>query len=121
MTLRAKCLLKKLKKAQKTEDGSVFIDGKNLKAKTQCSNGEETVEVSLKRYRNSLTATLKYLENAGYIEHRTTFTEVTSKGWHRGEEQFSAFCKFIGCSILTPIVVSVITTLITLWITAMLK
>ena len=121
MTYHAKRLLRKLKRAQKTEDGEVFIDGRNMIVKTQCPEREGVVEVSLDGYQNSLIATLKYLNDAGYIENRTTFTQVTSTGWHLGEEQFSAFCRFIAGSVLTPIIVSVITTLITLWITTMLR
>ena len=112
MTLHAARLLRKLKKAQQTENNTVFIDGTGLKARTQPHNAQACVEVSLKAYKTSLIPTLKYLDAEGLVEYRATFTQVTSKGWHYRQELAWAFCAFLAKSVLVPIIVSLATSVI---------
>lgn len=116
MLLQASLLLHKLKKAQQSESGTIHIDGKALKACTDSRDGLPPVEVSLSRYKSSLIPLLKLLNDNGLIEYRTTYTQVTMKGWHYWQEQLLSFFAFLAKSIVTPIVVSVLTTLVTLWL-----
>lgn len=122
MTIQALSFIRKIRKAQITEHGSVYIDFDNMLASTCHTANEPCVTVSLKRYRNSARAILAYLQDLGYIKYdRPDYVDVLHKGWHITQSFVSTLGAFLVKSILIPIVVSIITTLIAAWLSGLLK
>ena len=122
MTFRAAKLLKLLKQAQMYPDAHLGIDFDEMTAKTIHPLGGDFQEVSLRGFGTSLLSTLDYLEDKEYIVYDYPGGEayVKHEGWHRTEEIISAFCAFLAKSVLVPVIVSVITTLVTIWIKQLL-
>lgn len=112
MTRQAHAVLAKLRKAQITENGHIFVDFDALTASTCHANGERCVIVKLSAYRNSLDSILDYLEKHDYIRRmRPDYCCVLHPGFHVWQTRWSNFCAFVGGSVLTPIIVTILTTL----------
>lgn len=60
--------------------------------------------------------TMRYLISENYIERVGNNFRLSYKSLHRKKLFFKKFFSFLFCSFITPIVVSVVTTLLTLWI-----
>lgn len=113
MTIQSKCLLRKLKKAQKTEDGEIYIDFEDMTVVTVHTEGSDFTTVKLKRYKDSIHSILSYLKELGYIDFDDFGqAKVLHSGWNWGQMQFSRFISFLFTSILVPIFVSVVTSII---------
>ena len=96
MTIQSLILLRALKKVQISENRNVFVDHDALEIRTVSSPDKPCKTLSIKKYSDSYEAVLQYLKKNGLIE-------VTGP--------------FLVKSVVVPIVVSAITTLVTLWIT----
>lgn len=69
----------------------------------------------------ALKSTLSKLENEGYIKSTgINYYKLTEKGFHYYRYVFSDIRSFLFRSIITPIIVSALTTLITLWLKELL-
>lgn len=112
MTKQAHSVLRKLRKAQITENGEIFIDFSDMTASTCHSGSEPCVTVDLSDYRNSLSSILGYLTEQGYLRKLyTDYYSVRHPGFHVGQTRWAAFCSFLVQSIVTPIIVTILTTL----------
>lgn len=112
MTKQAHSVLRKLRRAQITENGEIFINFSDMTASTCHSGDEPCVTVDLSDYRDSLGAILGYLVEQGYIRKRyADYYSVRHSGFHVGQTRWAAFCSFLVQSIVTPIVVTILTTL----------
>lgn len=122
MTIQSRALLRKLRKAQISEGGSVFIDFDAVTAST-CHDANSPCKcVSLKHFKDSIRSILVYLDQLGYISYNgCDDVVVLHKGWHPSQDLTFAFCRFMLKSVLVPIVVSAATTLLTVWISALFK
>lgn len=124
MTIQSMLLLRKLKKAQISETEDVYIDFDKLTASTVHDSGAPYQEVSLSQYASSLSSVLNYLQSEGMIQISGPFDEyikVCHLGWHSWQRRLTRLGKFLASSIVIPIAVSAVTTLITLWITSLFK
>ena len=122
MTLQSAFLLHKLRRAQLTEDGEVYLDLKEMTASTVHDVNAPCKTVKLRLFRKSINSILQYLESTGYIQ-QTGYDnfQVLHSGWHTTQSFLTKLCNFLVKSILTPIVVSIITTLLTAWVCGLLK
>lgn len=122
MTVQAFRLLRKLKKSQMNLNELVYIDYDAMTASTIHESGKPFEKVNLKAYRTSLDSTLRYLFERKYIDYDGdhSVVQVLHSGWHLGQTMLSNFLGFLFKSVFVPIVVSLLTTLITLWITSLL-
>lgn len=121
MTSQARSLLKKLKKCQKNEDGSVFINFVSFDI-TQVHYGDENYETgNITEFADSIHSLLAYLEKQDYITHdKHGIVKVLHAGWHATQDSFNRFLSFAFNSILVPILVSVATSVIILFVQAAL-
>lgn len=112
MTKQAHSVLRKLRKAQITENGEVFINFTDMTACTCHAENEPCVTVDLSDYRDSLDSILGYLTEQGYLRKLyTDYYSVRHPGFHVAQTRWSAFCSFLVQSIVTPIIVTILTTL----------
>lgn len=112
MTKQAHSVLRKLRKAQITENGEIFINFSDMTASTCHSENQPCVTVDLSAYRDSLGAILCYLTEQGYLRKLyTDYYSVRHPGFHVAQTRWSAFCSFLVQSIVTPIIVTILTTL----------
>ena len=117
MTHKASKVLRFLRNVQGDENRTLEFDSRK---RTVCVHSGDCEPVSISHFDTWFTPAVEYLESHGYIAN---FTEdqgyqfwVTHKGFHRGELSFRlAFGIFLK-SILAPILVAFVTTLITLWL-----
>lgn len=95
-----------------------------------CQNSDSTSSIDIIVYYHNrvnnldLNNTLQYLLDNGYINVNNTdgtWTEITPTytGIHYSDFSKEKFKNFILTSLLVPIVVSIITSLITLWINSL--
>lgn len=117
MTLPAYRFLRKMKKAQRKADGQIYIDFDRLQMKTVIDQGEPQTEVSIYAFRHSLHSILDYLEKEDLItQHEFECFQVTQSGYCYSQTLLSDVGRFLLMSVLVPIAVAVITTLITMGI-----
>lgn len=116
MTRQCRYVLKQIKTASinpteiifySEEDHTVYVIGNSQK------------KASIPKYFNELASILDALvDNGCLIRTQPVGFQLTHKGMHPHEFSFDAAKKFFLHSIVTPIIVSVVTTLLTLLITA---
>ena len=118
MTIQSLILLHKLKKAQQTEIGEVYIEDLNAMTVHDASSNISVVTVDLSSFKTSLASVLRYLNDNNMITQtsRYTYIKLTHAGWRYWQVFWSDFLSFLFSSIAVPIVVSFFTTLLTLWI-----
>lgn len=113
MTRQAHSVLRKLRKAQITENGEVFINFDDMTACTCHAGNEPCVTVDLSEYRDSLESILGYLAEQGYLRKlHIDYYSVLHPGFHVAQARLSALCSFLAQSVLTPIIVTILTTLV---------
>ena len=80
---------------------------------------DPSVKIDLSMYSNEIIGLLSLLEHEGYIISDAAGSEsmLTPKGIHYEYVRWNEIRNFLFRSIFTPIAVSTITTLITLWLT----
>lgn len=117
MTFQAYCFLRKMKKAQRQPDGDVYIDFEGLEMMTVVEKGQPRTVVPIRQYKNSICSILDYLKQEKLIvqlglEH----FKLPQAGYYYLQTLLSGLARFLLGSVLVPIVVAIITTLITLWL-----
>lgn len=113
MTRQARRLLAKMKKAQGIPDGTVYIDFDKMTVAGVHAKGEDFVRMNLKQYKGSIHTALQYLQDQGYIEYSSRgYAQVLHAGWHVIQTEFTAFSQFLFKSILVPVAVSLLTTVL---------
>lgn len=124
MTAQALIMLSKLKKVQIHETGTFYVDNDNLFLCT-VKDGEHSpvVRISIQKQEHSFYSIMEYLVKQGLVRVETPFYiyGVTHEGWCIWQTAASRFLMFLFSSILVPIVVSAITTLVALWINGAFK
>ena len=114
MTIQAWWLLRKLKKAQRHLDGYIGIIGDSMRVVAIHDASQNVKSVSVKRYKNSLEATMRYLEDQGYIKSdQSGIVQVTYIGWHILSATAVEVTKIVLLNVVLPIVASVIAAIIT--------
>lgn len=80
-------------------------------------------KVDLSMYSKEIEGLLYLLETEGYMACNASGTEsrLTPKGLHYEYVRWTEFKNFLLTSVFTPIAVSAITTIVTLWITTLLQ
>lgn len=122
MIIQARVLLKKLKKAQKTADSHIYIDYEKLTAIQGYKDDPTQKAVDLKRFHGSIRSYLQYLEKLGYVKvwpHGVV--QVQTSGWQLGQIEREQLLTFLIQSVAVPIVVSIVTTLLTMWISSIFR
>lgn len=79
-------VLELLKKAQGTEDNTVYLNADELFARTVIEAGQPYVSVDLSEYSDRLNSILLSLSDEGYIRKLFVdfeYLQVTHEGWHR--------------------------------------
>ncbi len=120
LTPSAKAILKRLRELTghteaaftRYQNTPVFFLMSDQSAKTDCSD-----------YDGEILTVLELLEAEGYIvfyDNGIT-ARLTQKAIHREYVLWAEVKEFLFRSILTPIAVSAVTTLVTLWITTLLQ
>ena len=117
MFYQAFVLLKKLKKAQQELDREIFIDYEKNTVSTVHDGTQSFVTVDLQKF-GAPRSVLDYLEKEGYINKKPygDYFSVTSYGWYYFQITFNKFCAFMFHSVVVPIFVSIITTVIALYL-----
>lgn len=72
--------------------------------------------VDLSIYSGEMDSILDLLEGEGYLEYSHTELRLTQKGIHDEYIKWSEFRKWLCESVFTPIAVSAVTTLVTIWL-----
>lgn len=125
MTHSCKTILRKIIKLSNKSCTLLCIHQENSIAKYGKKFTEETGKgeyINCSKYRGELKAIIQCLVDDGYLEEPYAYTfQLTHKGLHYKEYQFEEIKLFLLRSILTPIVVSMATTLLTLWITWLIQ
>ena len=118
MTISAYRFLRKMKKAQRKPDGQIYIDFDRLEMKTIIEQGEPRTEVSIHAFKRSLYSILDYLKKEGLVTQLSLEGfQLTQSGYHYSQTLLSAAGRFLLASVLVPIIVAAITTLMTMWLT----
>lgn len=117
MTKQESKLLQLLKKIQLHEDGSIFIDYDELTAQTVHDGTQESVTAHLTKYGSAIRSIMKSLEEQSLIEnHGQGYARVTHPGWHARQITIQKAIKVTIRDVLIPILVSVVTVLLTEYI-----
>ena len=119
MTIPALILLFKMKKAQISEAGTFYIDNEKWFLGTvRDSENSPMLKVSIQKQEHSFYPTTEFLIKQGLVKTESPFYiySVTHEGWYIWQTAVSRLLMFLFSSILVPIIVSAITTLVALWI-----
>lgn len=121
MLLQAEILLYKLKKAQPAIDGFIWIDTENKRALSVVEKGQNSICVDLSKNWAAVMPLMSILKKENLIvqtgyEH----FRITPQGFYYFSDKFSniflSMFKFTLVSFVFPVIVSIITTLATLYI-----
>lgn len=113
MIFSAEKLLRKLKKAQITEDGQIYIDFDALTVSTVHGVNEPCKCIKLKKFRGSIHSVLAHLKDLGFVEYDDFGqAKVTYRGWTALSADIQEAVKFTVRDVIIPIIVSVITSII---------
>jgi len=84
---------------------------------------KERITEDLSKKWGSVESCIAYLEREGLLsvgperdDHGSYTIQLTHSGFHYAQTVISAFLKFLAKSVLVPIAVAFVTTLITLWV-----
>lgn len=119
MTFPALILLHKIRKAQRSEGGWAWIDDEAHTITTVVEGnlfGENKRNtISLAKKWDSIDSILEYLQSEGLLEYERLHghLRLNHKGYHYFQDVVGGF---LLKSVVVPIVVAFVTTLITLWI-----
>lgn len=120
MTKSCKNVLSNLRKlSNNTEDVLAFLGGTTC----ICLASNESATYDYSKYANEIYSVIRQLVKAGYLDysHNEYYFTLTQQGLHPYRFAWDTLKLFLLKSILVPIVVSVITTLITLSIQSLLS
>lgn len=121
MTIQALWLLGRLKYVQRYKDAYFAIDDETSTIKTMYVAQKDIRKAKLIGYRNSLESTLDHLADHKYIELVDGGGRVLHAGWHWGQITAGKFANFLFRSVAVPVVVALLTTLITMWLSGSLQ
>lgn len=118
MTIQALVFLRQLKSVQRSELGTIWIDEDRKEMKTYVDDDVTTMQeqttVNLAKKWNRVDSMTDYLQEKGLLERlKPGYFYLSHKGYHYWQEIIS---EFLFKSILIPAGVSILTTLVTLWI-----
>lgn len=125
MTIKSIIFLKKLKKAQIDESRIVWINSETSLVKTVGDSNELCCEVNLDKFKTSINSILSHLSKHGLIynyadsesnQSEFCYIRVTHAGWNWGQTFTFGIIKYAFTSVVMPIFVSILTTIITLYI-----
>ncbi|MDL2235417.1 hypothetical protein LJC07_04585 [Christensenellaceae bacterium OttesenSCG-928-L17] len=119
MTFSAFKMLRAIKKAQISEDNLVDINYTEDIFITAMVAKDEAVRVSLAEFDDGFNSTIDYLVSEGLMTIDADFRsrcQLTHRGFHIVQTMFTGFLKFLVKSVAVPIAVSLVTTLIALWL-----
>lgn len=121
MTIQSYLFLRKLKKAQITENGTVYFNEEKMTMSVEHKANEPYVDIDISKYENSIKSIVDYLRGHNLViapaaNHGLSYVKVTHEGWRATQVQIGKLIRFLTASVLVPIVVSAITALITIWI-----
>lgn len=121
-------VLEGLKTAQITEDGNVFLSLQKTAACTLTAEGKPYREFDFSKYKDSIRSILNSLAARGLIESGYPdyeYLHVTHEGWHYRQVLRQEFLSGLFKSVLLPVIVSLLTTLLALlleaWLPQILK
>lgn len=127
MTIQAFLFLQKLKKVQQSEDTCVSIFPDDLKMGVISRPGEKKPNpvLEIKQYKTDFRSILEFLERGKYIStqddlwgrKQVIHVTVLHEGWHLWQTAISKTVSFLFRSIAVPILVSILTTVITMRVT----
>lgn len=124
MTIQGFILLQKMKKVQRIPNDPISVDVFTDTIETSNTNLDDRKQVFLRKgfWEKHLSSTLEDLSDTGYVTllgsplSDTFDFQITAKGQYIWQHFLGAIVKFLATSIITPIAVSFLTSLITLWI-----
>lgn len=119
MTVQAFCFLIRAKRVQRSKELAVRVDDGSRTMQTVSLSGKEIKAsvAKVKETSSEMYPMLQYLQNKGHVimYGRKTFS-LTHSGFFYVQSIVSDIVSFLFKSIIVPIVVSVVTTLIALWL-----
>lgn len=124
MTIPALIMLFKMKKAQIDEDGTFYIDDEKLFLGTVLdTENSPMVKVSIQKQKHSFYPIVEYLMKRHLVKEESPLYiySVTHDGWYILQTALSRLLSFLFSSILVPIAVSAITTIVALWINGLFQ
>lgn len=126
MLYQSRRLLRKLKKIQPALSHSLWLDTEQKRVCLVVESGEKQQTLSLCKNWSNDYYLFQELVKDGYIEQLDfSHFSLTASGFYffqnRRQYRLSAIAQFLTTSIAVPIAVSVGTTLLTIWITEILK
>ena len=123
MTIQAFFLLLILRGVQQNEGYCVEIDNMNTMVSTYGCDVSKTKNRSIDKHWSSVESCIDYLCRDGYLaildetnDSGDMLIKVKHEGFHIIQYLAVRFCKTLTKSVVLPIIVSIITTLITIWI-----
>lgn len=118
MTLQEIVFLMKARKVQTAENAEIYINDRKLRLEMIAENDRPVCCRKTAKNSEQLQPMLKHLEKEGLVEIAgDCYFSLTYSGYHYIQELLSGVVRFLLTSVTVPIAVSVLTTLITLWIT----
>ena len=118
MTLQEIVFLIKARKVQRTEDGVIFINDHQQRLETVTEKGVPSISQKISKASEQLQPMLRHLELNGLVAiEGDCYFSLTYSGYHYVQMLLSSIGRFLLTSVAVPIAVSVLTTLITLWVT----
>ena len=117
MTKESLKVLETLKKVQITEDNTVYLKLEEFTARTVVEKGRPFVSVDLSEYSDRLWSILVYLAEQRLIMNLSgdfEYIQVTHEGWCSRQAVRRERQKVLFRSVVLPVVVSLVTTLLTL-------
>lgn len=122
MTFQASMLVRKLKRVQQSEAFSIEIDDMCSMFSTYGCDKANVINFSAEKKWEDYKNYIGYLIKSGYVvveeenDLGNRVIKLTHDGFHFGQISFIRALKTISKSVFLPIIVSVITTLVTIWI-----
>lgn len=115
MTYQALILLHQLKKVQRIEGGIVWVDVESRKISSMTIGCKRLTSINLSNKWDTIYPTLAYLQEQGLVRKEgSDYYSLTYHGYHYAQNIISSVASFLFRSILVPITVSVITTIVML-------
>ncbi len=119
LTHVSKIVLKELKKLTKNTNSEIAYLGETT---CFCLFSDYDITYDYSKYQGEIISIISLLEKEGYVEYtcQKQRFRLTQKAIRYNEGQYLFVKSFFFSSILTPILVSFVTTLITLWLQGLL-
>lgn len=119
MTIQALIFLSRLRFVQMSEENTVYFCSGQKTFHTIVEADSPRRSWKCKRSLNELTSMIEYLVDEKLLTHpQPEYLHLTYRGYHYIQTLVTLFLAFLLRSIVVPILVSVATTLVTLWITS---